>query len=208
MEPQDRHDPLARERARKRRAQQIRRRRIVFGAGVICLIALIVGLAVGLSGSDDTETATTNTTGTSETSNSSSTGQVSATYTANLTGSQSVPPVETAATGTLTLKQSAEDNTLSYVLEVTELTSPTMAAIYEGSAGTEGAAIVDLLPDPPAEGLSSGVLAEGPIEAGNLTGSLQGKTIQDLITLIKSGNTYVSVGNTSHPVDAIRGQIE
>ncbi len=52
-----------------------------------------------------------------------------------------------------------------------------------------------------------GVLAEGLILDEDLIGPLRGGTIADLITLIKSGNAYVSLGNKSHPVDAIRGQI-
>lgn len=218
MEPQNEREALARERAkeraRKRRARQVRRRRLVFLVSLVCLIALIVGLSVGLSGSDGAETSTTststaNTSAASTSAASTSTTRASTTYTARLTGDQSVPPVETTSTGTFTLTYDATNKTLGYVLNITEqLPSPSTATIYEGKAGTSGAAIVNLPTDPPESGQFTGVLTEGQIKTTDLTGSLQGKTIQDLLTVIASESAYVSVGNESNPVDAIRGQIE
>ncbi|MGI5939805.1 MAG: CHRD domain-containing protein [Thermoleophilia bacterium] len=218
MEPQDEREALvrerAKERARRRRARQVRRRRLVFLICLVCLIALIVGLSVGLSGSDDAETsaADTNVDSTSTTGTNAagtSTTRASTTYTARLTGDQSVPPVETTSTGTLTLTYDAATKTLGYVLNITEqLPSPSTATIYEGAAGTSGAAIVNLPTDPPESGQFTGILTEGQIKTADLTGSLQGKTIQDLLTVITSGSAYVSVGNESNPVDAIRGRIE
>ena len=102
MEPQDRTDPLARERARKRRAKQVQRRRLVAVACLLGLIILIVGLIVGLSGDDETgttstteSTETTSTTESTETTDgeTTTTGEItSTTFSAELTGDQSVPP--------------------------------------------------------------------------------------------------------------------
>jgi len=217
MEPLDPYDPLARERARKRRAQQIQRRRLVALILLLALIILIVGLAVGLSGGDDaTEPPSDETTETTEPTDTtfaeedtSTTELTSTVFTAELTGDQSVPSVDTLATATLTLQYDSDENTLSFVLDVVSMiTNPSVASIYEGEPGSEGAAIVTLFAGPTETGEFEGVLAEGFIEEDDLIGSLQGQSIEDLVALMATGGTYCSLGNESHPVDAIRGQIE
>ncbi len=222
MEPENRTDPQARARARERRAKQIQRRRLVAVIGLLALIILIVVLVVALSGGDDTSTTSTtestdstDTTNTTETTDTTQGGSpptselTSSLFAAELTGDQSVPAVQTAAAATLDLEYDADKDTLTFVLDVTSmLTNPSVASIYEGAPGTSGAAIVTLFPGPAEIGEYTGVLAEGFIEEGDLIGSLQGQTINDLVALISSGNTYVSIGNESHPIDAIRGQIE
>ena len=135
MEPQDRTDPLARERARKRRAKQVQRRRLVAVACLLGLIILIVALIVGLSGDDETgttstteSTETTSTTESTETTDgetTTTTGEItSTTFSAELTGDQSVPPLATEARATLTLGYDADAETLTYVLDVVSV-SPT-----------------------------------------------------------------------------------
>lgn len=192
---------MARERARRRRAEQVQRRRLVLGVCVLGLVVLIVALAIGLSGGGGTAVSTTST-------QSTGTSLAAATYTADLTGADSVPAVKTEATGSLTLTYDPDAATFTFVLETNGLTNPGVATIYEGAAGSTGAAVLTLFDGPAKSGLFSGELAQGSIEAAKLTGTLTGKTIGDLIALIEAGNAYVSVGNTSHPIDAIRGQIK
>ena len=192
-------DPMAREQARRRRAQQVQRRRVVLGALVV-LVVLIVVLAIGLSGGGGAAVSTTST-------QSTETSLVAATYTAELTGAESVPSVKTASTGTLTLTYDPDAATLAFVLEIDGLTNASVATIYEGAAGTSGTAVLTLFDGPTESGVFRGELASGSVEAMSLTGTLTGATIGDLIALIEEGNAYVSVGNTSHPIDAIRGQI-
>ena len=201
METMPPRDPLARERARRRRAEQIQRRRIVLAVCVLGLIILTVVIAVAASGDDSGAVTTTS-------SESTETSLVAATYTADLAGANSVPPVKTQATGSLTLTYDPEAKTFVFVLDISGLTNPSLAAIYEGAPGTNGDVVLTLFDGPTEEGLFSGVLARGTVVETSLTGSLAGKTIGDLIALIQAGGAYVSVGNTSHPEDAIRGQIE
>ena len=201
MEP-DSRDPSAIEPARRRRAQQIYRRRLVVGVFLLALIILIIVLVIACPGGSD-QTGTTST----ESSETTSTSLIAATYTAVLTGDDSVPPVRTESTGTLTLTYDPEVPSLTFVLEVDGLTDPSVSAIYEGAPGTSGTAVLTLFPGPTEIGVKRGVLAEGTIEDADLTGTLAGQTVGDLIALIKEGNAYASVGNKSHPVDAIRGQI-
>lgn len=198
------HDQSARERARKRRQQQIQRRRIVLAVLVLALIVLIVGLAVGLSGKSTDTTGTTSAEG-----SSTSTTLGAATFTAELTGANSVPAVKTASTGTLTMEYDPTAMKLSYKLTIDGLSNPATAAIYEGAPGTTGTVVYVLFAGPTKAATSfQGELASGTIEPGQLQGSLKDGTIGDLVALIRAGNAYVSVGNTSHPGDAIRGTIK
>ena len=202
METMPPQDPLARERARRRRADQVRRRRIVLGVCVLGLIILIIAIVVASSGDGGAAVTTT-----SSSSESSTTSLAAATYTADLSGADSVPAVRTDATGSLTLTYDPDAETLVFVLDINGLTNPSVASIYEGAPASRGTVVFTLFDGPTEEGLFSGVLARGTIEETTLTGTLAGKTIGDLIALIQAGGAYVSVGNSSHPEDAIRGQI-
>jgi hypothetical protein len=203
MQPEMKSDSVEQERARRRRQreEQVQRRRVAFGIVALGLIILVIALVIGLSGDDNAVVATTETTD----------GVIqSGTYSALLTGAESVPAVNTAAEGTLDLTYDAEDEKLTFSLKITKkLTNPTSATIYQGTPGTEGDAVYNLyIADDPNAGTYQGTLAEGPIVAMDLVGPLAGGTINELLALIEEGNAYVSVGNKSHPIDAIRGQIE
>lgn len=204
MRPDSGREPTPRDRARERRRKQIQRRRIVALGCLLVLIVIIIVLIATCGGSDQTATTTTGATPTSETT---STTLAEATYVAELTGNDAVPPVETEATGTLLLSYDPDADTLTFSLGIDSLSDPTVAAIFEGAEGEEGAAIVNLFAGPAEEGSFSGTLAEGTLTADDLTGSLEGGTLGDLIALIEEGRAYVSVGNADHPVEAIRGMI-
>jgi hypothetical protein len=196
-------DPTARERARQRRAEQIQRRRMALGISVLALLVLILILVLSCPGGEEASSTTT-----SEPESTTNQTLVSATYTAELTGDQSVPRVKTIASATLTLTYDAETKKLSFSLDVINgITNPSVATIYEGTAGTSGTPVYMLFAGPQEDGLFAGNLAEGEIFDEDLVGPLRGGTIADLIALIEAGNAYVSIGNASHPIDAIRGQI-
>ena len=205
METGSSQDPLMRERARRRRARQVQRRRVVLVVGVLLLI-LIVVLAIVLSGGGKS-TATTTTTGTGE-STSTTLSATAETFTADLTGAAEVPAVSTAATGSVTLDYDPAAATLSFTVNISQLTSPSTARIYQGKAGATGAAVLTLFSGPTKTGVFSGELNQGSVKDSDLTGSLKGKKIADLIALIGASNAYVSVGTTSHPNGAIRGQLK
>jgi hypothetical protein len=205
MQPEMGNDLAQQERARLRqlRAERVQRRRLALGIVALGVIVLIVALVIGLSGDDEVAVTTTESTGE---------GVIpSGTYTATLTGADSVPSVQTSAQAAFTLTYDAETDKLSFVLEITKkLTTPIVASIYQGAPGTDGDAVYTLwIAEEPNEGtFLPGLLAEGTVVEMDLIGPLQGGTLADLIELIEEGSAYVSVGNKSHPVDAIRGQIE
>ncbi|NLE74188.1 MAG: CHRD domain-containing protein [Actinobacteria bacterium] len=192
------HDPVAREVARRIRAQQIRRRRLVLLLVVLGIVALVV-ILVAIRGCGGGATST----------EPGGLGDVTAAmYAATLTGGEQVPPVDTNSTGVLRLTVDPSTSTVNFVLEVDGLINTSAAYIYEGEPGESGRAVVKLFDGPTVEGPHVGVIAEGPIREADLMGSLEGKTPADLILLVRSGLAYVSVDNTSYPDGAIRGQLE
>lgn len=206
MQPDMDRDAAAREQARRRqlRAERVQRRRMALGIIVLGLIVLVIALVIGLSGRDGT-------TASSSSSTSSTVALESANYSAQLTGADSVPKVNTQAAGEFTLQYDSTKKELSYGLDIThDLTKPDAAAIYQGTPGSSGTVVYTLPITAPnaSTGVFTGTLCEGVVNEPDLVGPLQGKTIADLVKLIVDGNAYVSVGTPTHPVDAIRGQIK
>jgi hypothetical protein len=133
-------------------------------------------------------------------------------FTAQLTGGEQVPPVSTSASGAASFWLSADGLELRFKLSVTTLNNVTMAHLHLGAAGENGPPVVWLYPSaPPAKviaGASNGVIAEGVIKAGDLSGSLVGKTVADLVTAIKAHTIYVNVHTQDHGDGEIRGQLQ
>ena len=202
MANDNRRELTPREIQRQRRKEQIQRRRLVAVLCLLGLLIIIIVLAVTTCGGSEDEVTTTTTQG-----ETTSTTLGAAEFQADLTGADSVPAVETDATGSFLMTYDPEAEELTYNLEVDALTAPSVATIYEGAEGDEGTAVYTLFAGPAEEGDYSGVLAQGTIDETSLTGSLEGGTLGDLIALIKDGKAYVSVGTTQTPVDRIRGQI-
>ncbi len=208
MSPVDRRPLTPRARAREKRRKEIRRRRLVAGGGLLVLIILIIVLAATCGGSDQATTTTSEGSGgATSSSDTTSTTLGAATYVAELTGDQAVPPVETQATGTLILSYDPETGSMAFSLGVDSLSDPQVAAIFEGAEGEEGSAVVTLFAGPAKQGGFTGTLAEGTITDDDLTGSLSGGTLADLVTLINDGRAYVTVGTAKHPTEALRGTI-
>lgn len=201
MQPVDDRERAIRARARRQRAAQVQRRRLVLLALVVVVIVVIVALAARSCGDDGTAgSSTTETTGT---------GSASSSYSADLTGADSVPAVETQAAAVLTLDYDSAAKEIAFTLEVTsQISNPSLATIYKGLPGEHGDAVYTLFGGPAKEGDFQGMLAEGTIVEDDLTGPLELGTIADLIALIEDGDAYVNIGNASHPVDAIRGPIK
>jgi len=74
--------------------------------------------------------------------------------------------------------------------------------------GQKGPPVVNLFTGPKKEGKFSGELAMGTITANDLSGDLMGKSLDELVKLIKSGDIYVNVHTDANPDGAIRGQLK
>lgn len=131
-------------------------------------------------------------------------------FTAHLNGEDS--NVDTQAQGQAIFHVSKNGSSIQYKLIVANIENVRMAHIHLAPAGVDGPVVTWLYPDgpPPVEipGRFSGVLAEGTIEAGQLTGPLAGQPLQALIDAIAAGNTYVNVHTAANPGGEIRGQIK
>lgn len=129
----------------------------------------------------------------------------------HLTGDEEVPAVQTQAQGQAIFKLSADGESLDYKLIVANIEDVLMAHIHLAPTGENGGVVAWLYPDGPPpqliEGRTQGVLAEGTITADDLVGGLAGEDLDDLLTEMRAGNTYVNVHTTTNPGGEIRGQI-
>jgi hypothetical protein len=176
---------------------------------VVLAVLVVVGSAVAGCGN----AASTTTTVAATTSSSVGPGGAAPVrIVIPLSGAEVVPPVQTAASGTFTLfveggPSPTGSPRVSYTLEVANITDATAAHIHLGAKGATGDVIVPLFTGPTKTGTFSGVLAEGNLSANDLTGPLQGKTLQDVLAVVLAGQTYVNVHTVANPDGEIRGQI-
>lgn len=122
-----------------------------------------------------------------------------------------MPPVETLSTGQAIFKLNETGDELSYKLIVANIKDVTMSHIHLAPVGENGPVVAWLYPPaPPLQlipGRFSGVLAEGTITASDLVGELEGMDLEDLVTQMKAGNTYVNVHTNAFSAGEVRGQI-
>jgi hypothetical protein len=131
----------------------------------------------------------------------------SATFKAELIGKEVVPAVETKTTGEAGFKLSMDGKELTYWLTITDIEDVTAAHIHAGKMGIEGPPVAGLYAGP-KKGMYSGDLAKGTITDKELFGPLAGKTVSDLVTMIRNGEAYVNVHTIKHPGGEVRGQIK
>jgi len=149
---------------------------------VLSSVALAIGVACG---GDDT------------------TAPAPETFTATLNGAGERPtPVTTAATASATFTLSADGNTLTWNVTTTGANNVTASHIHIG--GTEVAG-------PIALGLFAGTATNNPPITGSVTraafASPLGISFDALISLMRSGDTYVNVHTSAFPGGEIRGKI-
>ena len=130
------------------------------------------------------------------------------TFHARLSGKEAVPAVKTKAKGEATFKLSKDGKDLTYTLTVKDIDNVTLAHIHAGKKGENGGPVATLFGGPKKEGKTNGMLAKGTITDKDLGGVLAGKTIGDLVTMIKDGGAYVNVHTDKNPGGEIRGQIK
>jgi hypothetical protein len=106
-----------------------------------------------------------------------------------LSGANEVPPADPDAVGGATVTINTTTNEICYDLVISNTTTPTMAHIHEGAAGTNGPVVVPL--DTPTNGQSDGCVTDtdAPAIAANPAGY------------------YVNVHTADFPNGAARGQL-
>ncbi len=131
-------------------------------------------------------------------------------FTAKLSGTNEVPPVTTSGSGIAIFQISGDGKSINYQLNLTNMNSVMAAHIHAGSQGQNGNPIAGLYNPTmtgPATGPINGQLKKGTLTSADLSGSMAGKAISDLINVIKSGGAYVNVHTTQNQNGEIRGQI-
>jgi CHRD domain len=118
----------------------------------------------------------------------------SSVFNAHLSGKDEVPVKETRASGQVKFTLSSDGTQLEYRLIVANIENVIAAHVYLGSPTENGTIVTSLYgPVAPGGGRKSGILAQGTIVAANLTGTLAGRPLADLIDAMKAGTTYVNV---------------
>jgi hypothetical protein len=144
-------------------------------------------------------------------------GDVKATFGATLVGGNETPlSIHTAGHGTLSLAINS-DNTMSYTLTYSNLTSTALFAhIHFGQTATSGGVVIFLCggggkPACPAGNTSTPATVSGTIAASDVLGlAPQGLAAGDLagiVNEIKAGFAYANVHSTNFTSGEIRGQI-
>jgi len=129
-------------------------------------------------------------------------------FTANLVGSEEVPPNGSSATGTATVTISPDGTSLHFVVVVNNISNATLSHIHLGQRGQNGPVVVNFFLGPVKTGAFSGTLAQGDVTSSGFVGQLAGHPMSELVKDIQSGMCYVNVHTTAHPPGEIRGQLQ
>lgn len=132
--------------------------------------------------------------------------QVETKYKAKLIGDSVVPPVNMTAAGRAVIF--VGNDWLWWKLNVTGITDPTMAHMHMGVKGENGGIFVHLLRSAHFENTTDRMIISGNISTSDLQGSMQGKTFDDLQSLIKSLGAYIDLHTKDHPDGELRGTIK
>lgn len=133
---------------------------------------------------------------------------LAAKFSATMAGGNEVPPVQSNATGVTSFRTATNDTVIKYKINVTGFSNATSAHVHMGKVGSNGDVVVDLMQGGKKNPTKLGLAIRGNITDSKLTGLLKGKTITDLISAMKSGDTYVNVHTDKNPKGEIRGQIQ
>ena len=139
-------------------------------------------------------------------------------FMAPLLGDNEVPAHVTPAKGSAKFVLSKDGSSLRFSLKGNKIQNTVMAHIHLGAPGVNGEIVVDLLAADTPRIRPKKVTAKGVITAANLTGSLAGHTLADLVAQMTAGGAYVNVhtndnvdppntGPGDFPGGEIRGQI-
>jgi hypothetical protein len=119
----------------------------------------------------------------------------------NLSGSEEVPPVQTAATGVAEFIPG--EDSVAYSVNATNIEGVTAGHIHLGKQGENGPVVVTLFKyDSPMNEVSE----TGTFTADKLEGPLAGKQLSDLAIAGANGTLYVNINTEQNPNGEIRRQ--
>lgn len=126
-------------------------------------------------------------------------------FTAELSGDEELPPVNTDANGTINIQ--GDNQGLNYQLAVSDITNVTAAHIHFGNGDENGKVVVTLFESGDPSGLEVETLA-GNFAGDDVQGPLVGLPLDQLMGFMGNGTTYVNVHSAEFPLGELRGQIE
>lgn len=137
-------------------------------------------------------------------------------FNAHLSGKNESPVRETKATGQATFTVSSDATSMQYKINVGNIDNVTTVRLQLAPGGETGDVIAVLYgPVAPGGGKVTGQLSTGAIAASNLTGSMAGRTISDLVSEIKAGRVFVNISTddglaptNERPGDFSSGEIQ
>jgi len=138
--------------------------------------------------------------------------QNSNSFTAKLSGTNEIPPVATSALGisTFHVLPLRHQKVINYELHLKNIRGVTGAYIHIGKQGENGPIVAGLfnpsMSGPPT-GAINGLLSAGTLTSTQLTGPLAGKSVDNLLIIIRGGGAYVNVHTTQNQNGEVRGQI-
>jgi hypothetical protein len=127
---------------------------------------------------------------------------------ATLAPGNETPPRSTAANGRVQFV--SDGSTVSYSIEVDDITNVIAAHIHSGAAGVNGPIRVGffgpgtLNPGGPLTATDKTILAQGSFTAANVSGV----SFADLLNQMRNGQAYFNVHTTAFPGGEMRGQIQ
>ncbi len=129
-------------------------------------------------------------------------------FKAALSGSSESPAISTPAKGSATFELDKTGKELKYKVTVNDIEDVTAAHVHYGMKGKDGPPVAAIDIKGSKTGKFSGVLAEGMITDKDLVGPLKGKSVEDLVKDIKSGELYLNVHTAKYPNGELRGQLQ
>jgi hypothetical protein len=119
----------------------------------------------------------------------------------NLSGSEEVPPVQTAATGVAEFIPG--EDSVAYSVNATNIEGVTAGHMHLGKQGENGPVVVTLFKyaSPMNEASETGTFT-----ADKLEGPLAGKQLSDLAVVGANASLYVNIHTEQNPNGEIRGQ--
>lgn len=129
-------------------------------------------------------------------------GAQAVTYSADLTGANEVPAVDTIATGTFTATVDDVAQTITYTLSVPVIAGATAAHIHQGAAGVNGPVVLALY----SSAGENAIDLTATLGAADLAGPLAGDWA-GIVAGLADGSLYVNVHTTANAGGEIRGQV-
>lgn len=119
------------------------------------------------------------------------------------------PASDAGAMGIAYFTTNNDGSAINYSVYFWNITDPQAGHIHVGNAKTNGPVVVTLFDGKTTsiKGNYSGMIATGTIMAKDFSGPMQGKTMNDLLTEMKNGNTYANFHSIKDPGGTARGQI-